>query len=188
MNIVVYLNNGQVRSFSQEDPALIQAMVAEVQPNRLFASSSLILGSGSACAVLHSAAVSRIDVVTDQPIAIQPTIKDSATVVESEEAFKLRSMAATKAFREGVAPGEAYQGYMRFELAGGHCLLIELQRILQQQAQFFTNLHRLFEGNAMVFPHPRGGAVILNVANIVSVDAAPGFAEYPKGTLLVECS
>lgn len=187
MDIVVYLKNGQVHNFSQGDPALAQATLAEIQPNRLFsASSSLILGSGASCMFLNSSAISRIDVITDQPIAIQPTIRDEATVMENEDAFRLRATAATKAFHDGVAPGEEYLGYMRFELAGGFHLMIELKRLLQQQLQFFTNLHRLFDGSAMCFQHPRGGAVILNVANLVSVEAAPGFAEYPKGAWQVE--
>ena len=186
MEIVAYMANGQSHAFSQQDPDAARTLLADMQPGRLFGTSSIILGSGTSCAFLKTAAVSRIHVLTDEPVAIAPTIRDSARVLESEEEFALRAKAATKALGDGVAPGEAYQGYLRFELTGGHFLLVELERVLAQQVQFFTNLHRLFDGQAMMFPHPRGGAVFLNVTNIVSVLASPGFAEYPKGTLLAE--
>lgn len=186
MEIFVYMANGQSHVFSQPDPEVARTVLADMQPARLFGSSSIILGSGANCTFLRTTAVSRIDVLTDAPITIAPTIRDAARVLENEEEFLLRAKAAVKALGDGVAPGEAYQGCFRFELAGGHVLLIELERLLAQQVQFFTNLHRLFDGQAIMFPHPRGGAVFLNVANIVSVTASPGFAEYPKGTLLAE--
>lgn len=187
MEIHVYMSNGRIHVFAQPDVRKAQAMLAEMQLPRLFGGgSSLILGSGANCTILRPDAISRVDVLTDQPLAIQPTIRDSARVMDNEEMFNLRAKAAIKALGDGVAPGEAYQGYMRFESSGGHCLLIELERVLAQQSQFFANLHRLLDGQAIVFPHPKGGAVVLNVANIVSVSAAPGFAEYPKGTLLVD--
>jgi hypothetical protein len=186
MEIIVYMANGQSHVFSQPDPGVARTVLADMQPGRLFGSSSIILGSGANCTFLKSAAVSRIDVMTDEPVPIAPTIRDAARVLENEEEFALRAKAAVKALGDGVAPGEAYQGYLRFELAGGHVLLIELERVLAQQVQFFTNLHRLFDGPAMMFPHPRGGGIFLNVANIVSVTASPGFAEYPKGTLQAE--
>lgn len=186
MEIVVYMANGQSHTFTQPDPALARAMLADMQPGRLFGSSSIIIGSGANCTLLKTSAVSRIDVVTDEAVPVAPTIRDEARVIENEDEFALRAKAAVKALGDGVAPGEAYQGYLRFELAGGHALLIELERVLAQQVQFFTNLHRLFDGQTMMFPHPRGGAVYLNVANMISVTASPGFAEYPKGTLLAE--
>ena len=186
MEIVVYMANGQSHVFSQPDQGVARAMLADMQPGRLFGSSSIILGSGPNCTFLKTASVSRIDVLTDEPLPIASTIRDSARVLESNEEFSLREMAAIKALGDGVAPGQAYQGYLRFELTGGHSLLVELERVLAQQAQFLTNLHRLVEGPAIMFPHPRGGAIFLNVTNIVSVTASPGFAEYPKGTLLAE--
>ncbi|TXG86361.1 MAG: hypothetical protein E6R10_10000 [Rhodocyclaceae bacterium] len=186
MEITVYLANGQSHAFSQPDQNVARMVLADLMPGRLFGSSSIIFGSGANCTLLKTTSVSRIDVLTDEPVSIAPTIRDSARVIESNDEFSLRAKAAVKALGDGVAPGQAYQGYLRFELTGGHSLLVELERVLAQQAQFFTNLHRLVEGPAIMFPHPRGGAIFLNVTNIVSVTASPGFAEYPKGTVLAE--
>lgn len=186
MDIRVYLNNGEVRDFSQSDPALALSSLADIQANKLFSGNSLILGSGATCTLFRSSAVSRIDVIATDAVTIPATLGDEVTVIEDEEVFRVRSKAATSAFREGVAPGEQYVGYVSFELAGGHRVMAELQRRLQNQIQFFQNLNRLLEVPVMVFPHPRGGAVYLNVANIVALHTAPGFAEYPKGALLVE--
>jgi hypothetical protein len=186
MDIRVYLNNGDIRDFSQPDPVLEQATLAELNAAKLFASPSLILGSGATCTLLQPAAISRIDIVSTAPLQIPSTFNEQVQIIEDEEVFRLRSKAAAKAFREGIAPGEKYVGYLSFDLAGGHSLMLELQRVLKDQLQFFTNLNRILEIPLMSFPHPRGGAVFLNVRNVVSVVAAPGFAEYPKGALAVE--
>jgi hypothetical protein len=186
MDIVVYLNNGQIRNFAQPDPAVVNGLLTDFQAGRLFSVPSMIFGSGASCALINAAAISRIDVIADQPLNVQSTIRDEARVIEDEQAFNLRAKAAAKAFADGVAPGEAYQGYLSFQLAGGFVVRIELMRQLQHQAQFFTNLHRLFGSSVICFPHPRGGVLAINVTNIVSVDAAPGFTEYPKGTFLVD--
>lgn len=186
MDIRVYLNNGEILEFSQTNPAQVQASLAEVHANKLFSGHSLIFGSGAACALVRPSSVSRIDLITTEPLPIPVTLGDEVTVIEDEEVFRVRSKAATSAFREGVAPGEQYDGYVCFELVGGHRVMAELQRRLQNQIQFFQNLNRFLEMPVMVFPHPRGGAVYLNVANVVTLHTAPGFSEYPKGSFLVE--
>ena len=186
MEIRAYLNNGDVLDFSQNDPALEEATLAEVHTGRMFAGKTLILGSGATCTLLQPSAICRIDLITTAHVPMPTTLNDSNVIIEDEAVFRLRAKAATTAFREGIAPGEKYVGYLSFELAGGHKLMFELQRVLQNQIQFFMNINRMLETPVMVFPHPRGGAVFVNVHNVVSVNAAPGFAEYPKGTLLVE--
>lgn len=186
MDIRVYLNNGDILDFSQPDPALAQATLAELQAGKLFAGKSLILGSGAACTLLQPSAISRIDVITALPISFPQALGDTTVLIEDEEVFRLRAKAATTAFREGVAPGEQYTGYVRFDMLGGHRLMLALERMLQNQIQFFTNLNRLLEVPVMTFPHPHGGAVFVNMANVSSLTTAPGFAEYPKGAWLVE--
>ena len=186
MDIRVYLNNGDILDFSQNDPALAQGLLAEVQAGKLFSGGSLILGSAATCTLLRPSSISRIDVLTPTPLSVPMTLHDGATLIEDEEAFRVRAKAAKTVFGDGVSPGEEYFGYFCFELAGGHRLLAELQRRLKEQIQFFTNMNRLLELPVMTFPHPRGGVVFINVANVVSLVTAPGFTDYPKGALLVE--
>lgn len=186
MDIRVYLNSGDILDFSQPDPALAQATIVELQAGKLFAGKSLILGCAAACTLLQPAAISRIDVLTTLPVSFPQTLGSNTVLIEDEEVFRLRAKAATTAFREGVAPGEQYTGYVRFDMLGGHRLMLELERVLQNQIQFFTNLNRLLEIPVMAFPHPRGGAIFVNVANVSALSTAPGFTEYPKGAWLVE--
>lgn len=186
MDIRVYLNNGDILDFSQNDPSLQQGLLAEMQAGKLFSGSSLIMGSAATCTLLRSSSISRIDILTSTPLSVPTTLHDAVTVIEDEETFRVRAKAAKMAFGDGVSPGEDYFGYFCFELAGGHRLLAELQRRLKSQIQFFTNMNRLLELPVMAFPHPRGGAVFINVPNVVSLITAPGFTDYPKGALLVE--
>jgi hypothetical protein len=186
MDIRVYLNNGDILDFSQLDSALVQATIAELQAGKLFAGNSLILGSGASCTLLPPSAISRIDVLTGLPVSFPQTLGSNTALIEDEEVFRLRAKAATTAFHEGVAPGEQFTGYVGFDMLGGHRLMLEVERVLQNQLQFFTNLHHLLEIPVMAFPHPRGGAIFVNVVNVSALSTAPGFAEYPKGTWLVE--
>lgn len=185
MEIRVYLNTGEILDFVQNDPQQIQILMAEVAGARLFSHKVLILGDGASCTLVRPSAISRVDVVTAESFQMPRTIDAVMTLIEDEETFRLRAKAATAAFREGVAPGEEYIGYMHFDMAGGHRVLIEIQRTLREQVQFFTNLNRIMDLPVLFFPHPRGGAVVVNVANVSAIGTAPGFTDYPKGALPV---
>ncbi len=91
MEITVYLANGQSHAFSQPDQNVARMVLADLMPGRLFGSSSIIFGSGANCTLLKTTSVSRIDVLTDEPVSIAPTIRDSARVIESNDEFSLRA-------------------------------------------------------------------------------------------------
>jgi hypothetical protein len=80
-----------------------------------FSGTSLILGCGAACTILQPSAISRIDLQMAEPPPVSYTLSDNVTLIEDEEVFRVRAKAATSAFREGVAPGEEYVGYLHFE-------------------------------------------------------------------------
>ena len=77
-----------VLMFSQPDQGVARAMLADMQPGRLSGSSSIILGSGPNCTFLKTASVSRIDVLTDEPLPIASTIRDSARVLKAMRSFR----------------------------------------------------------------------------------------------------
>ncbi|MBK8523652.1 MAG: hypothetical protein IPL58_05745 [Betaproteobacteria bacterium] len=78
MDIRVYLNNGDILDFSQNDPALAQGLLAEVQAGKLFP-GLLILGSAATCTLLRPSSISRIDILT-------PTRRDADAVVRAYDA------------------------------------------------------------------------------------------------------
>ncbi|MCK6405364.1 MAG: hypothetical protein L6Q60_05015 [Rhodocyclaceae bacterium] len=181
MDIRVYLTSGSILDFSQQDASLAAQDAGEIQPARVFAAKTLIIGNAAACNILQTSTISRIDIHSATPIAIGEGMGES-TVIEDEETFRLRAKAASAALQEGAKAGETYEGYVAFELAGGHRLFMEIKRQLQQQIQMFMNLNRLFDLPAITVPHPRGGAVLLNTANITTISFHPGLSDYPKGS------
>ena len=82
-----------------------------------------------------------------------------------------------------VAPGEKFDGCFDIALAGGHRCRFKWQRVLQDQLQFFMNMKRLLDVPMMSFIHPRGGAILINAANVSEITTQPGFTGYPAGTL-----
>lgn len=186
MDIRVYLSNGEILDYSQTDAAVEQETLADIQAGRLFVSTSLILGSGESCSIVQLAAVCRIDFITRTPVAAHRAFDASLTLIEDLEEFRRKAEDATKYHEAGVSPGENYAGYLSFELAGRHRLHVAFRTFIRDQLEFFTNLRRTFDNPTMWIEHPLGGVIWLNVHNILSISAAPGFSQYPKGTLLAK--
>ncbi len=159
MDIRVYLTNGDVLDFSQNDPALVQAILAEAHANKLFSGHSLILGCGAACTLLQPSAVSRIDLLTTEPVSIPTTLGDEVTVIEDEEVFRVRvRRRQLAAFREGVASPRASNLVDRSRWGEVSCFTTYLARSgatvclggqaaaiasAESDPAFFQNLNRL---------------------------------------------
>ncbi len=185
MELIVYLANGKQERFVQNDPAIEALLLADLQVGRMFSNSTIVFGSASNCTLTHSQQICRIDLLTDKPVAM-PEGPGARTLIEDEAKFRTRALAATLAMQGGVQPGTDYLGYVCIELVGGHRVLMEVEQKLRDQTQLFTNLNRIIEQPVISIPHPRGGAVLVNSKNIISLSLAPGITEYPKGAWLVE--
>ena len=114
MEIVVYMANGQSHVFSQPDQGVARAMLADMQPGRLFGSSSIILGSGPNCTFLKTASVSRIDVLTDEPLPIASTIRDSARVLKAMRSFRCVKWPPSRRWVTADCPGTGVPGLPSF--------------------------------------------------------------------------
>lgn len=185
MELNVYLANGKQERFVQNDPAVEAQMLADLQFGRMFSNSTIVFGSASNCTLAHSQQICRIDLLTDKPVAM-PEGLGTRTLIEDEATFRSRALAATLAMQGGVQPGTDYLGYVCVELVGGHRVLMEVEQQLRDQTQLFTNLYRIIEQPVISIPHPRGGAVLVNAKNIITMSMSPGITGYPKGTWLVE--
>lgn len=185
MDIRVYLSNGGVLAYCQTDSDIEQGIVAEINAGRLFQGKSVILGSRESCTMVQTDSISRIDLITRIPLAVTQSIDGNITLIEDSVGSLQQAAKAGICGRNGVAPGEEFQGYLQFDLAGDHRLQFSVDMVLRDQLQFFSNLRRAFDIPTMWFRHPNGGMIALNVRNILSISSAPGFSQYPKGTLLV---
>ncbi len=184
LEIKIYLSDGQTAHFTQTDPKQIQASLEHLRPASLFDDGPLIVGDAERCIFFAPERVSRIDLITTFPIS-QPETPAWRRIIEDPNLFEVNALAAIAAAEDGVQPGTKYTGYVRFELAGGHLLLIEIERQLLPQTQFFTNMHRIPQAPAMVLEHPAGGAIVVNTKNILVAHCRPGFSDFPRGTWLV---
>ena len=186
MDIRVYLSNGSVLDFCQTDSDIEQGIVTEINAGRLFQGKSVILGSGESCIMVQIDSISRVDLITRIPLAVTQSIEGKLTLIDNSMGSLQQAAKEGKCGHDGVAPGEEFQGYLQFDLAGDHRLQFSVDMILRDQLRFFSNLRRAFEIPTMWFQHPDGGLIALNVRNILSISSAPGFSQYPKGTLLVK--
>lgn len=186
MDIKVYLSNGSALDYCQADSDIEQGIIAEINAGRLFQGKSVILGSRESCTMVQTDSISRIDMITGIPLAVTQSIDGNITLIENNVGSLQQVAKSGICGHDGVAPGEEFQGYLQFDLAGDHRLQFSVDMVLRDQLQFFSNLRRAFDIPTMWFRHPNGGMIVLNVRNILSISSVPGFSQYPKGTLLVK--
>ena len=143
MEIVVYMANGQSHVFAA-GPRCRASNARRHAAGRLFGSSSIILGSGPNCTFLKTASVSRIDVLTDEPLPIASTIRDSARVPKAMRSFRCVKWPPSRrwvtALPQDRRTRATFVSSDRRAFAAGRTRA----GAFAQQAQFFTNLHRLF--------------------------------------------
>ncbi|MCL5104258.1 MAG: hypothetical protein M1133_09100 [Armatimonadetes bacterium] len=65
MEIRVYLQDGHVTRFVQNDPVVARSILGSIQPNRLFTAPQLLIGSDHALTAFQPHLVVRVDFITD---------------------------------------------------------------------------------------------------------------------------
>ena len=185
MQVIAYLIDGQRLEFASSESAHEEDILKEASAGRLLLGKSLILGSGRSCTMLQTSAIARVDIVTDLPCSVPHSLDGRLEMIEDEQSFQQLVEKAKAAHGDGISPGEEFDAYLTFRMSGKHLAHFSLHGVLQDQLQFFTNLRRVFEIPSLWFEHPRGGAIAINVANLIGISSWPGFSQYPKGALLM---
>ena len=135
--------------------------------------------------MLQTSAVARLDIVSTLPFTVPHSLEGRLAMIEDERRFSQLVETAAATHGEGISPGEEFEAYLTFRMAGEHRAHFALHGVLQDQLQLFTNLRRVFDIPTLWFEHPRGGAIAINAANLIAISSWPGFAQYPKGALLL---
>lgn len=185
MQVIAYLTDGQRLEFVSRESAHEEDVLKEVRAGRLLLGKSLILGSGRSCTMLQTSAVARLDILTELPLSVPHSLDGRLDLIEDERRFLHLVENATATHGDGIAPGEEFDAYLTFRMSGKHHAHFSLHGVLQDQLQFFTNLRRIFDIPSLWFEHPRGGAIAINVLNLIGIASWPGFTQYPKGALLL---
>lgn len=65
LEIRIYLEDGHVTKFVQNDPVVARKILETIHPNRLFSASQLLIGSDHALTAFQPGLVVRVDLITD---------------------------------------------------------------------------------------------------------------------------
>ncbi|MBI1396372.1 MAG: hypothetical protein GC151_10370 [Betaproteobacteria bacterium] len=186
MDMIVYLADGTTRRFVQSETEAA-ATLATFMPLRVYASPTLIVGSGMSTTVLATKQISRIDFRTEDRLPIPPGANGgSVTVLSGESEFRERRNAIAEQGVQAVQVGSTFSGVISYEMVGGHMLYCQMEAMLSNMANVFTTLQQVFSQPVLAFELPGGGAVLVNPANLLGMNLYPGIEILPRGSVLAK--
>jgi hypothetical protein len=178
LEIHVHGIDGQVAAFVQSDPAAAAALLAHIQPGRVFTQSHLTIASEHSVTFFPCAAVARIDLVMDT-FPDWPFYHGVSNILEiTEEEFQERYRPEE---REAEPPGALVVRFTELELTSGERLVVEVHsreipRTAVDQAMF---VQQILSAPSLYARRLGGGAILLNPAQILRMTVYPGPPETP---------
>jgi hypothetical protein len=177
MEIRIHTQEGSVKTFFQDDPALVARILKGIQPAKVFADIITIAGDYSLTTFVASR-ISRVDFVTED-FDLWKYPADILDVVElSEDEFRERSHlnnpARLEKRRNPREPGEFAVVFVEVEMMGGNKVFLAAEIEVALAVERLQRLHMLFSAPAFHFRLRQGGAAILNLKNLVRFTFNPG--------------
>lgn len=179
LEIHAHLADGRIAKFVQEDPVAAQAILAHIQPNKVFSQHHISLGDGHSLTTIPCATIVRLDLITPNPP--EWTYHHGAHSIREVDEADFRTGFKPDALETSV-PGDIVTVYAEIELANSARFFVEVQarvepRLPMEQIVF---IQQLYVSGGLQFRTQRGVAII-NPANITRMTFHPGPAQIPPG-------
>ncbi len=187
LEIHVHLEDGRITRFVQNDVALAQSLLAQIQPTKLFGQKVLLLGSADSMSAFQLDKVVRIDLIAhntpDYPFYNNVLDIQQITLDEFHERFHSETFAALRQIAL-EHPGDPLTVFSEMELVNGERIFMQVcvqvsQRTPLEQGLFVS---QLFGAHGLHGRRRGGGVVILNPASIVRFTLYPPPPGLPPGT------
>jgi hypothetical protein len=185
LEIHIHCVDGHVGAFVQPDGAVARRILEQVHPTRLFAQHQLMISGEGSLTVFPSAAVVRVDLVTEEcpewPFAFG--VSDVAEITAEEFTRRLDPDAPRP-----EQPGGTVVRHIQIELTNGEPVYCEARahftpRAPVEIAMFFQHL---LSGPGLHARRLGGGVLILNPAHVTRLSTYPGPPEAPPGAWAAE--
>ena len=189
LEIHIHLTDGTVSRFVFEDAAAAGALLSSIQPNRIFTTPEVIIGSSHSMTMIQSASIDCIDFITQGypgwPFA--PKVRD-AVEITAESFHKARLNGTTHGLRsENLGlEGEFFDACVELVLSGGKRLFHALAMTSDPQSPVDRglSLSHIFSRTVFVARRLQGGATVVNPAHVIQATFFPGTSETPPNAWL----
>lgn len=189
LEIRVHLIDGSVSTFLQEDEFQARSIIGQIQPDRLFAQPSLLLAGSSSVTVIPCAKVNMVECVLDT-FPNWSFLREITDIVEcTQEAYRSGFLA----FRDSLAArshtpevGDPFVSWGMLLMAGGGRFYFEARGIVRSLIEQRRLVHQITSSPCLISRRRDGGAVLVNPANIISIELSPGPRELPNTAWPVE--
>ena len=179
IEINVHLEDGRMVKFVQKDTDGIRKVLAQMHPEKVFSHRFLVLGDDRSMSVFPSAAVARLDLVTDSPPEwrFHHNVQNIQEITEEE----LRRRYRPESYDPTWSTGRPTTVFGEIELVNGERLFYEA-RLGDFQERLPMDLGVVIQQIFSSAWHARrlgGGFVLVNPANILRLSFYPGIRELP---------
>lgn len=169
---------GRVYRYVQSEPAAVQQLLKLAAPPRVFAEPEILLSGGGIVTVINTAQVTRLDVVTTEPLG-WPRISNitAMLLLPDEAALRARAVRA----HDAKDPGDAIVVHLAYDMVGGERFYAEIAGKAGHPLEARAKLSRLLRHPPLYFNLSGGGATVVNPTNVVRVLVTATAQRTPTG-------
>lgn len=183
LEIRLHLIDGSIVCFKQGNAEISHQIISQVQPERLFSQPYLAIAGESSLTGIPCAKVAAIEFVTGTfpGWAFPKEINDIVEITEEEfEAGFLSFRQALRTRTDTPAVGDPYVSFGEILLAGGKKLHVEVCGVIRNIVEQRRMVHQVFAAPCLIARRRAGGALLVNPANLLTVEFSPGPREIPN--------
>jgi len=183
VDIAIYLVDGNIVKFEQEDAAKAAGLLDHVHPDKVFSQPVLVIAGLYSVTAIPSASIVRVDVnIAHEPgWSFHFNAKDVVAISEQEFGDWQSRQSEWETRLTPREPGDLYITYGRIEMRNGQNLYVEVkvEADLRMPLDRSLMIRNLFSAHSLHARRREGGAVIINPQNIVRYTFFPGPSETP---------
>lgn len=186
LEIVIYLIDGSIHRFKQDDPAAVSRILETLQPPRVFSQKQILVAGSYFTAGYPTATITRMDLIGAE---IGP-LRHAVGVVDIEE-ISIRELdlyakprfSDTRRSELVVNVGEATDTVAEINLADTQRIGLKV-RYQSESAIDRRQLLQSFAGGLPIHGRRRGGGLVfINPANVIRFSFYPGLPDMPPSSL-----
>ncbi len=170
MEILVFLKNGSVHRYQQDDPQLIKQNLSRIDPQNFYSLETLAIGDQEQSTGFRSSDVLRVEFRAD-PLPDWSSLPHIATIRLLDEG-EFRAKAGESARQEERwKVGETFVAYAELEDCRGELFFLEASGQVLADSVRTRKLSRILEAPCLHIRRGEEAAILMNPANLSRVCA-----------------
>jgi hypothetical protein len=181
LEIHVHGVDGQVAAFVQSDAGAIRKLLEQIQPGRLFTQRHLTIAGRQSLTLIPCAAVTRVDLVMEEPPDWNRHFGVADALEVTEEEFRQRTLEGALPEPARERPGALFVIGVEIELTNGEQIFLEVHARARPRTPVDVGmfLQQILAAPSLHARRLGGGALVINPAHILRMALSPGPPEPP---------